>query len=183
MEWVGVAAVNKQSGFTLIEVCVAMLLVAVSTLSLATLVAFSALSALGSQGQLAASQRAAEAAESVFKSRDTRIISWTQIRNIAGQSGGDGGVFLDGPREIRNPGPDGLVNTADDGALEEMVTPGPDGVLGTQDDDHTPMTGFTREIEIRDLQPNLRQLRVIVRYKTTLGQRQFVLVTYVSAYA
>lgn len=174
---------DMQRGFTLIEVCVAMTLVATSALALAGLIAFSAKMALGSQDQLIASQRAAEAVESVFKSRDTRTITWTQIRNVAGASGRDGGIFRDGALAIRDPGPDGLINTVDDGALATVVTPGPDGQLGTADDVTTPLSGFTREIEIRDLEPNLRQLRVIVRYRTFLGQRQYVLTTYVSAFA
>lgn len=119
----------------------------------------------------------------MFKSRDTRLVTWTQIRNIVGQSGADGGIFQDGPRAIRDPGPDGLINTADDGAVVETITPGPDGKLGTDDDEHTPLSGFTREIEIRDLEPNLRQLRIIVRYRTFQGQREYVLTTYVSAFA
>lgn len=174
---------NRSDGFTLIEVCVAMLLVATSALSLAGLIAFSARMTLGSQDQLIASQRAAEAVESVFKSRDTRLLTWTQIRNIAGQSGADGGIFQDGARDIRDPGADGLINTADDGDVTTTVTPGPDGLLGTADDVHTPLSGFSREIEIRDLEQNLRQLRVIVRYRTFLGQREYVLTTYVSAFA
>ncbi len=174
---------NRSDGFTLIEVCVAMLLVATSALSLAGLIAFSARMTLGSQDQLIASQRAAEAVESVFKSRDTRLLTWTQIRNIAGQSGADGGIFQDGARDIRDPGADGLINTADDGDVTTTVTPGPDGLLGTADDVHTALSGFSREIEIRDLEQNLRQLRVIVRYRTFLGQREYVLTTYVSAFA
>lgn len=174
---------GRAGGFTLIEVCVAMLLVTTSALALAGMIAFSARMALGSQDQVIASQRASEAVESVFKSRDTRLLTWTQIRNVAGQSGADGGIFLDAERDIRDPGPDGLINTADDGALIETITPGPDGLLGTGDDQHAPLSGFTREIEIRDLEPNLRQLRVIVRYRTFLGQRQYVVTTYVSAFA
>ena len=34
----------------------------------------------------------------------------------------------------------------------------------------TPLFGFTREIEIRDIAPTLRQLRVIVRYPTSNGK-------------
>lgn len=188
MEWCHVAAMTHRrrataDGFTLIEVCVAMGLVATSALALAGLIAFSARTALGSQDQLIASQRAAEAAESVFKSRDTRLLTWNQIRNIVGRSGADGGIFQDGPRDIRDPGADGLINTADDGAVVQTITPGPDGLLGTTDDERAPLSGFSREIEIRDLEPNLRQLRVIVRYRTFLGQRQYVLTTYVSAFA
>ena len=64
-----------------------------------------------------------------------------------------------------------------------MVTPGADGLLGTADDQRTPLTAFTREIEIRDLGPNLRRIRVIVRYRSDGGEREYVLTTFVSSYA
>jgi prepilin-type N-terminal cleavage/methylation domain-containing protein len=173
----------RDAGFTLMEVLVSMVLIAVGAMALAGAVALGARRLTGSQDQLLASQRAAEAAETVFKARDNRVLTWAQIRNVIGGSGTDGGIFLDGPREVREPGADGLANTADDGALAEVIKPGPDGLLGTPDDERTPLFGFTREIEIRDLGPSLRQLRVIVRYRTPSGQAQFILTTYVSQYA
>jgi hypothetical protein len=71
---------------------------------------------------------------------------------------------------LRNPGPDGLVNTADDDGIEEAVNPGPDNVLGTQDDLRTPLRNYQREIEISEIvtngtpNPNLRRLRVRIRF-------------------
>jgi Tfp pilus assembly protein PilX len=171
------------AGFTLIEVIVGMVLLMIGALALAGGVALGARRLTGSQDQLLASERAAEAAESVFKARDNRVLTWAQIKNQLGATGTDGGIFLDGPKDIRTVGADGLVNTADDGALEEIVKPGPDGLLGTADDVHTSLFGFTREIEIRDISANLRRLRVIVRYRTSNGTAQFVLTTYLSAYA
>ena len=84
---------------------------------------------------------------------------------------------------MRAPGADGIVNTADDGAVEEVLRPGPDNLLGTSDDERVPLVDFTREIEIRDISPTLRQLRVIVRYRTAQGMRTFILTTMLSAYA
>jgi prepilin-type N-terminal cleavage/methylation domain-containing protein len=176
-------ACERDGGFTLMEVMVSMVLISVGAMALAGAVALGARRLTGSQDQLLASQRAAEAAETVFKARDNRVLTWAQIRNVAGGSGTDGGIFLDGARDLREPGADGLANTADDGALAEVVKPGPDGLLGTADDERTPLFGFTREIEIRDLGPSLRQLRVIVRYRTPSGQAQYVLTTYLSQYA
>ncbi len=174
---------SRDAGFTLMEVLVSMMLISVGAMALAGAVALGARRLTGSQDQLLASQRAAEAAETVFKARDNRVLTWAQIRNVAGSSGTDGGVFLDGPREVRASGADGLANTADDGALVEVIKPGPDGLLPTADDERTPLFGFTREIEIRDLGPSLRQLRVIVRYRTPSGQAQYILTTYLSQYA
>ena len=45
-----------------------------------------------------------------------------------------GGVFNDAFTNLTLPGADGLVNTADDGAIEELRTPGADGILGNTDD-------------------------------------------------
>jgi type II secretory pathway pseudopilin PulG len=177
------AHLKSESGFTLVEVTVAMVVTLVGVMALAGAVALGAHQLTGSQDQLIAGQRAAEAAESVFKARDTRVLTWAQIRNIVGGTGNDGGIFQDGPRSVRDPGNDGLCNTADDGALSDIITPGPDGVLGTSDDVHTPLYGFTREIEIRDLTADLRQLRVIVTYKTLRGTTQYILTTYLSVYA
>jgi type II secretory pathway pseudopilin PulG len=174
---------RPDAGFTLIEVTVGMMLLMIGTLALAGGIAIGARRLTGSQDQMLASERAAEAAESVFKARDNRTLTWAQIRNVAGGSGADGGIFLDGAKDIRAPGTDGLVNTADDGALEMIITPGADGLLGTADDLQTPLYGMTREIEIRDISATLRQLRVIVRYRSALGTQQFVLTTFLSAYA
>jgi type II secretory pathway pseudopilin PulG len=173
---------SGEDGFTLIEALVAMGVTVVGVMSLAMVLAYGTRMLVSGQGQMIAGQRAAEAVEAVFKARDSRVIAWSQIRNQVG-TGADNGIFLDGPREIRNPGPDGLINTADDGALEEVITPGPDNLLGTADDLRTPLTGYTREIEIRDLGPSLRQIRVIVRYRSDGAMREYVLTTYVSSYA
>jgi type II secretory pathway pseudopilin PulG len=174
---------SSHDGFTLIEVTVAMILLMVGVLALAGGIALGARQITGSQDQLLASERAAEAAETVFKARDSKVLTWAQIRNVQGASGNDGGVFLDGPQPIKDPGNDGLINTADDGALLTLVKPGPDGILGTADDISVPYFGFTREIEIRDINPTLRQIRVIVRYHTSTAPGTFILTTYVSAYA
>ena len=173
---------RRERGFTLIEALVAMGITVVGVMSLSMALAFGTRMLVSGQGQMVASQRAAEAVEAVFKARDSRVIQWDQIRNQVGL-GGDNGVFLDGPRQIRNPGVDGLINTADDGAIEEVITPGTDGLLGTADDLRTPLSSYTREIEIRDIGPNLRRVRVIVRYRSDSGEREYVLTTFVSSYA
>ncbi len=171
------------SGFTLIEVTIAMIMLMVGVLALSGGIALGARQISGSQDQLLASERAAEAAETVFKARDSRVLSWAQIRNVEGTTGHDAGVFLDGPQPVKDPGADGLINTADDGTLLTIVKPGSDGLIGTPDDIAVPYFGFTREIEIRDLSPSLRQIRVIVRYPTAAAPGTFVLTTYLSIYA
>ena len=96
-----------------------------------------------SSANLIAREKAREAVESVHTARDTRTITWAQIRNVSA-----GGVFLDGAQPLNAAGVDGLVNTADDAAagVETQRDPGPNGILGDADDVLTPLTGFQRDI-------------------------------------
>ena len=182
----------SQKGFSLIEVTIAVLILAIGVLSLiyGFMVGLVQLSSV--QPDLIAKEKAAEAAESVFAARDTRVLQWAQIRNVAGGGGADGGVFLDGPQNMYTictsaPANDGLVNTPDDQlcAMESIVTPGPDNLLVTQDDLVVPLDFMTREIEIRDVQgdPNLRQIRIIMRYRVGRITRDYTLTTFISSFA
>jgi type II secretory pathway pseudopilin PulG len=170
-------------GFTLVEVLFAIGIVTTAALVLAGVLGQGVQLMRASQAQMIATEKATEAIESVFTARDTRVLTWAQIRNVNGASGSDGGVFVDGLQPLRSAGPDGLVNTADDGPIEELVLPGPDNLLGTADDERVPLTDYQREIEIRDLGPNLRRVTVTVRYRVGGGTREQVLVTYISSYA
>lgn len=176
--------VKSEAGFSLVESLTAVGILAFGLLAVAAGFLQGLSQIKGSNFDMLAREKAAEAIESVFTVRDTRTILWAQIKNVEGASGSDGGIFTDGARPMTLPGADGLVNTADDGdALESMVSPGADGLLGTGDDAVQPLTNFTREIEIRELGPTLRQLRVIVRYAVGSDAREFVLTTLISSYA
>jgi type II secretory pathway pseudopilin PulG len=176
---------NKEAGFSLIETMVALLIVVFGLMALAQAFVVGVTHMTTSTYDVIAREKAREAVESVHTARDTRTIVWTQIRNVSA-----GGVFLDGAQQLRGvPGTegDGLVNTNDDGLLpvQFIVTPGPDQILGTADDVMQPLTNFTREIEIRDIQgsPALRQLRVILRYTVGSQRRTYQLTTFVSSFS
>jgi hypothetical protein len=170
---------------TLIETMIAALILTIGVAAVAAVYTQGVMFMGVSQDDFVAKEKAREAVESVFTARDTRILTWAQIRNVAGGSGADGGVFLDGPLPINDPGPDGLVNTIDDGALENIILPGPDGLLGTADDIRIPLAKYTREIRIRDIagSTNLRTLTVIMRYQSGRLQRTYTLTTYISLYS
>lgn len=178
---------HSDSGFSLIETVIAMGILATGLLGVAGVFVLGMQNVRASSPGLIAREKAREAVESVHTARDMRVITWDQIKNVA-----NGGVFLDGEQPLDQPGVDGLVNTADDAdaGAETEVAPGPDATLGTGDDVTTPLTGFTREIQITELldgagdpNPDLRQLRVIVKYRVGSAWRTYTLTTYVSSYS
>src|SRR5580658_6623806 len=123
----------SQRGFSLIETAMALGVLTVGLLGAAAVITTGMNKVTSSPYDLIATQKAAEAIESVFSGRDSHVLVWAQIRNVLGLSGSDGGVFIDGPLSIRLAGPDGLFNTADDAAqpIETMVFPGPDQMMFT----------------------------------------------------
>ena len=169
---------TSQRGFTLVETVFALAIMAGGLLSLAAVFSYGMIHLATGNSLLTAKEKATEAIESVFMSRDTLLINWTQVRNQS-----EGGVFLNGAQTIRQPGPDGLVNTSDDGSPESVALPGADGIVGTGDDAIEALDGYTREIRIIDINPNLREIRVTIIYPFGEGEREFVLMTYISAFA
>jgi prepilin-type N-terminal cleavage/methylation domain-containing protein len=176
---------RNRKGFTLLEVAIAVVILTGGVLALVGTLTWALASLNTSQEDFLAQAKAAEAVESVFTARDTRVLNWGQIRNVLGSSGSDGGVFRDGPQPLLDPGLDGLVNTADDNANlpDSIWQPGPDGILGTSDDVRVPLSNYTREIQIRDVSPNLRSIQVIMRYQVGRLQRSYTLTTYISSFS
>lgn len=171
------------SGFTLIEAVVAMAILSVGLLGLAQGFYLGMRHTSTSSANLIAREKAREAVESVHTARDTRTITWDQIRNVS-----DGGVFLNGPQDLRGAGDDGLVNTADDAsaALESLRDPGPNRIFGDADDILTPLTGFKRQIEIVEftpVNPDLREVRVTITYQVGDQRGTYTLRTFISAFS
>jgi hypothetical protein len=177
-------SLETDDGFSLIETVIATGILATGLLGVAAVFTLGLRHMASSSPSLIAREKAREAVESVHTARDTRVITWGQINNVA-----QNGVFVSGAQPLRRPGLDGLVNTADDESqIEDIVKPGPDGLLGTADDVRVPLTGYTRQIEITDLlddqgnpNPILRQLRVTIQYPVGTTTRAYVLTTYVSS--
>jgi len=138
---------------TLIEAAIAILVLTVGVVAVVGLFSVGVQYMNSSQYTFIAKTKAQEAVESVFAARDDQALTWSQILNVKGATGSDGGVFIDGPCPVNDPGADGLVNTADDqpGTVEYIVLPGPDGVYGTADDIKVPLNRLSREIQIRNV--------------------------------
>lgn len=169
---------ENDRGFSLIETVISLGVMATALLGLAGLMTAGARRIGSAPGDLTATQKAAEAIETVFSARDTQTLGWAQIRNVA-----DGGIFLNGPQPLREAGPDGLIGTADDAGNETVVLPGPDQLLGTADDITVSLVGFTREIRITDVETNLRLITVIITYQQGSTTRTYTLTTYISNFA
>lgn len=175
---------RASAGFSLIEVLIALGVLTVGMLGAAAVFATGMQLMTSAPGDLTATQKANEAIESVYSARDSHVLTWNQIMNVQGASGHDGGVFLDGPQPLYLPGPDGLINTADDVHTIETITyPGKDQMLGTGDDTTIVLSTFTREIQIRDVEANLRSITVIVKYKAGTLNRVYTLTAYISNFS
>jgi prepilin-type N-terminal cleavage/methylation domain-containing protein len=182
---------GNEGGFSLIETLIAMAILATGLLSLAGVFVLGLSQLSGSSASLIAREKAREAVESVHTARDTKTIAWCEIRNVGTPTNcvdGAAGAFLAGEQDLRVAGPDGLVNTDDDGDIEVAVGPGADGILGNDDDTATPMTNYKREIQITDVMmpngnpnPNLRQLRVIISFRVGPSLRTYTLTTFISS--
>lgn len=171
---------RTESGVTLIETMIAMLVLTVGAVGMAATFLHGMRMSVSSPNELIATQKAAEAVESVYSARDSHTITWAQLRNTS-----NGGIFLDTEQSIKTGGDDGIVNTGDDGEVAEVsVLPGPDQDLAQAGDNQTvSLAGFTRKIKIEDISSVLRSLTVTITYKAGTTTQTYVLTTYISAYA
>jgi type II secretory pathway pseudopilin PulG len=172
------ATTHDQSGFSLLETVFAIGILSVGALGMAGTFTQGMQRTVSSPNELIATQKAAEAVESVFSARDSHLLTWTQLRNE-----NYGGVFMVGPQPLKLPGPDGVVNTHDDTLIESFDLPGPDQQLGNADDVTKTLDGFTREIKIVDLSEDLRSVTVTVTYKAGPQTRSYSITAYISTWA
>jgi type II secretory pathway pseudopilin PulG len=169
---------HSQSGFSLLETVFAIGVLSAGALGMAGTFTSGMQRTVSSPNELIATQKAAEAVESVFSARDSHLLVWSQIRNES-----YGGVFMNGPQPLKLPGPDGIVNTHDDTLIESFDLPGPDQVLGTADDVTKTLDGFTREIAITDLTDDLRSITVTVTYQAGPTTKSYSITAYISSWA
>jgi prepilin-type N-terminal cleavage/methylation domain-containing protein len=178
----------QQTGFTLLEAMIAIMILSFGILSLASVYAQGIQVASMTQFDYIAEKKAEEAVETIFAARDSKLLAWTNIRNATGAGGLNDGVFLNGPQPLLAAGVDGLYGTADDDPANPTVVimgPGPDKILGTADDVVVPLTNMTRTIVITDVPgtSGLRQITITMTYVLGAMQRQYVLVSYIAQFS
>jgi prepilin-type N-terminal cleavage/methylation domain-containing protein len=182
---------GSSSGFSLVEVLVAMVVLATGLMSVVGMFVFSISIMQTAQEDLLAREKAKEALESVVSARDTGQITFDQIQNTTNAPG----IFDPNFQPLYIPRlPDGLINTASyvqpGGTLESVTLPGPDGILGTADDIIVPLSNFQRQITITPVptaiggvDPNMRQIVVTVQYTATQqGTHKYSVTGYISRF-
>lgn len=184
-----------ERGFTMLEVLISVVVLTIGLVSMLAMFTVALAATNNSQEDLTAKQIAQSTLESIFTARNTQQISFLQIQNVS-----NGGIFLDGPQVIKDPGPDGLDGTADDLVLNPLC-PGPstclqlsgkDGVLGTPDDVYMPLNNYQRQILITNVflpsgavDDTLRQITVTITYTSTqfsAQRKQYSVGAYVSSF-
>lgn len=197
------ASQSAESGFSLIETMIAIIVLMVGVLGLAAMLANGLTYMTTSQYQYIAQQKAAEAVESIFSARDVGQATWGQICNT-GSSICTSGIFVTGFLPLCGPGNDGILGTADDylsgscagsaanAAPDAILLPNnTSGVFGANgvNDVTVPLSTYTRQIAITNVLnaagvaiPNLRQITVTINYSAgNFKNLNYTLNTYISS--
>jgi type II secretory pathway pseudopilin PulG len=179
---------NGQSGFTILEAIIAIAILSFGILSLAAVYAQGIQVANMTQLDYIAEKKAEEAVETIFAARDSKLLAWTNIRNVTGTGGASDGVFLVGPQPLLAAGPDGLYGTSDDDATNPdtvILGPGPDKILGTADDIVMSLKNMTRTITIVNVtgESGLRQITITLTYTVGTTTRQYTLVSFIAQFS
>jgi prepilin-type N-terminal cleavage/methylation domain-containing protein len=167
---------KSESGFTLIEMVIAMLLMLVGLLALASAVGYALMVSNKGRNITNSKLLVVSVLEQMETVRNTRRLTFGQISNVGGvDNTGATREFNGFPTDFRpvtnSVGPDGILGTDDD-----LVVPGPDGVYGTSDDrtDQTLASpaGYSRQIIITRLSSELKRIQVTLRYPGNTGDVQ-----------
>src|ERR1700730_18825642 len=96
----------SQRGFSLIETVMALGVLTVGLMGAAAVITTGMQKVSTSPYDLIATQKAAEAIETVFSARDSHVLTWAQLRNVIGSQGTQRGIFLDGTAGVQLLGAD-----------------------------------------------------------------------------
>jgi type II secretory pathway pseudopilin PulG len=179
---------HSESGVTILEMVVAMLILTVGLLGLAASIGYAVTVSNKGRNLTNSKLLVVSLLEQMETLRNTEQLTFGQIAN-QGQVVNTGATrnFVGFPTAFQplsiNPGPDGISGTADD-----LISPGPSptSVYGDGDDFTDPtwaVPGYSRQITITFLggNPNIKRIQVILRYTDAGGQiRDMVGVSYLN---
>jgi len=179
---------KAQRGFTLLEVVISIVVMTIGLLSMLAVFGLAVASTQASQDDMIAKQLASEAMENIFTARDTdqvdpamtppRAIVWGDIQNVS-----QGGIFVDGKMAISQPGPDGIVGTADDGPAMTLNVASSNGTLAGKT---ISLTNFQRQTTITTVtgDGSVRSIAIVITYTTPRSPfpKTYTLSGYISQY-
>ena len=176
---------KSESGFSYIDVMIALVILLVGVLALLAGISGSILQTKGHEQQVLAKQIATSTMESIMsvKETDPTRLGWNAVGNVGANPDAGGvsqGIFVTGIQQVK-------------------TDAGPDEVIGTADDTGTTVANVERQIVITDVcdpdRPSsictppgtsatrIRSVVVTITYNVGAVQRQEVLRTVLSDYA
>jgi prepilin-type N-terminal cleavage/methylation domain-containing protein len=156
----------RESGFSLLETIVAMMILTVGLLGVASAIGYALMASNSGRGLTNAKLLVVSALEQMETLRNSGQLNFAEISNTAVA----GSTFTGFPTTF----------------LPVSTAPGPDYVYGTMDDpgrtDPTQaINGVTRQILITSLSPTLKRIQVTLRYSPNGGtSRDLVCVSYLN---
>lgn len=184
MSKTGQTPITGESGFSYIDVMVAMVILLVGILGYLSAMAAGVMLSRGQQQQLAARHISATAIESIMSAKETdeARLGWDAIGNV--------GSNLD-----ENDNPQGVFTS---GFVQVVANAGSDEVVGTADDSGAALSGYRRRVVITDIcdpdrpsencaEPGvwpvrMRRVDVTVRYYVGSAEREEVIATILTDY-
>jgi len=193
---------SAESGFSLLEVMISAVLLTVGSLFLLSVFGLAISTSQASQQDLIARQLASDAMESIFTARNTSQLSFAQIQNVASGgifANGAQTLLCAGPTYgiVGVAGDTSSCTTAagtvcPNGGVQCLTEPGPDGVVGTADDVTLSLSNYTRTIAMTQLTtgtpptpiPTLVQVTITITYTVPnlSAPKNYVLEEYISSY-
>jgi prepilin-type N-terminal cleavage/methylation domain-containing protein len=184
---------DGHTGFTLIETTIAIAILSIGVLGLCAML-MDCLAYMGmSQYDYIAQQKAASAIESIFTARDMGQLTWASVCNV-GSAVCAGGLFINGPQPLCDPGADGIVGTADDFSglgcavqQDAIILLNGTGTYTSASATRAPLSNyqFLRTITITSVPnvANLRQIQVTITYTAGRFKRNYTLTTNISNFS
>jgi len=175
---------KSEAGFSLIEMVVAILILTIGLLGMASAISYALLASNRGRGVTNAKMLVVSMLEQMETLRDTGQLHFSEISNS--QVAGSTFKGFQDPNTFYPvsmvPGPDGVFGTSDD----LSTGPGPDGLWGTGDDptDATKkVPNVTRKIKIENFPGNdyLKKITVTLKYSANGGEsRDLTVVGYLN---
>lgn len=171
-----VATSQADTGFSLLEVIISIVVLTVGVIGLLATFAASVATLNQSREDTIARQEAQQFIEGIYAARNTASLNFNNFQNVSQDP--VNGLFKDGMQPANQAGPDGLMNTADD--LDALET-GPNGKALTLQR-QIQFTPFFLPGPPPIVDPNMRQIAITIQYGSGNQKRTYQEVTYISSY-